>query len=361
MSGKLLERKGVGDSGPAGEDGGVAQQVEPSEAGGQGQHGQEPGKHRAPKRRRRDGAATGRRALACLAWLGAGLSGVFAYGHDYWVYRGFAPPRDPPGVKRGSLLLEHFHSQAMHAERSYLIYLPPGYAAAAARGQRFPVLYLLHGSPGDGNLFFNAAGVGVDLDELIAQKRVRPFMIVAPAGWRRHVHARHRVGRHAAWPYETLALEAVHAVDSRWATLADRGAPGDRRQLGGRLRGGQRRPAPPAPVLSRRGLVGLLHAGWLQRPVRRAPRGRLWTRTAPAIYVPSMAPALHRLPFHAYIYSGRHELPAKGNAVFARELAGAGAGVDFATLPGGHTWELWRAQAPRMLLFAANWFASAGG
>ena len=71
------------------------------------------------------------------------------------------PPRDPAGVTAGRLLRSRFHSPALRGEHEYDLYLPPGYAAAAAAGQRFPVVYLLHGAPGWPQRFTDAGDIGV--------------------------------------------------------------------------------------------------------------------------------------------------------------------------------------------------------
>src|SRR5947208_14763597 len=82
-------------------------------------------------------------ALAVLAWILAGLIGGYTYLHRYDLYRGFAAPVTPAGVARGTLRTVSFHSAGTGRDERYLVYLPPGYAAAAAQGRRFPVLYLL--------------------------------------------------------------------------------------------------------------------------------------------------------------------------------------------------------------------------
>jgi hypothetical protein len=80
--------------------------------------------------------------------VGLGVYGTFSYGEAYNTYRGFSPPVDPVGVAPGHLYHEKFYSPALGEQRRFLVYTPPGYPGAAARGARFPVLYLLHGSPG---------------------------------------------------------------------------------------------------------------------------------------------------------------------------------------------------------------------
>ncbi len=133
------------------------------------------------------------------------------------------PLARPVGVAAGKVVKVNFFSPALGRRRSYLIYLPPGYSAAAARGTRFPVLYFLHGSPGWPSLVLNAGHLGVDADVLLHQHRIRPFLIVMPDGrngtfrsdteWANTRHGR----------YEGFVLDVVRAVDSRWSTIANRG------------------------------------------------------------------------------------------------------------------------------------------
>jgi S-formylglutathione hydrolase FrmB len=80
--------------------------------------------------------------VATVAWLAAGLAGTTAYVRAYEAHRGFGAPRTPPGIPQGTLRVVSFRSPAIGRTERYLVYLPPGYAAAAARGTRFPVLYL---------------------------------------------------------------------------------------------------------------------------------------------------------------------------------------------------------------------------
>src|SRR5207302_7076470 len=120
---------------------GLSEQVQPAHPRAQRkQHEPEPGED--TERR-----MTTRRAVLgaiAVAWLLLGLYGVASYGHNYYVYRGYDPPHDPAHVAGGRLVTARFYSPALHARRSYLIYLPPGYSPRT----HYPVLYLLHGAPG---------------------------------------------------------------------------------------------------------------------------------------------------------------------------------------------------------------------
>jgi enterochelin esterase family protein len=59
------------------------------------------------------------------------------------------------------------------------VYTPPGYEVS---GGRFPVLYLLHGAGDSDNSWSTAGRAGFILDNLIAQKRSKPMLVVMPAG-----------------------------------------------------------------------------------------------------------------------------------------------------------------------------------
>src|SRR5204862_6305971 len=119
-------------------------------------------------------------AVAGLIWLAVGVYGTFSYGNAYLTYRGFPPPKDPVGVAPGHLYHEKFYSTALGKRRSFLVYTPPGYRAAAARGVRFPVLYLLHGSPGHPKKFIDVAAAGVALDTAVNHNTIRPYIIAMP-------------------------------------------------------------------------------------------------------------------------------------------------------------------------------------
>ena len=102
-----------------------------------------------------------RLALAlALAFLATGIYGAYAYVHNYSVYRGFPPPSDPHGVPAGRYVEVNFQSQALGHQDRYMVYEPPGFQQLAARGYRFPVLYLLHGTVSNALHYINVGRVG---------------------------------------------------------------------------------------------------------------------------------------------------------------------------------------------------------
>lgn len=58
------------------------------------------------------------------------------------------------------------------------VYTPPGYDQHPT--QRYPVAYLIHGSPGHAPDWFAAGGIAHQMDVLIAAHLIRPMIVVAP-------------------------------------------------------------------------------------------------------------------------------------------------------------------------------------
>jgi enterochelin esterase family protein len=59
------------------------------------------------------------------------------------------------------------------------VYTPPDYLASNAK---YPVLYLLHGGGGDEDAWVTMGRANVIMDNLIAQGRAKPVLIVMPNG-----------------------------------------------------------------------------------------------------------------------------------------------------------------------------------
>lgn len=89
---------------------------------------------------------------------------------------GFDKPRD--GIEHGKLEVVEYESKSVGTTRKATIYTPPGYTP----GKKYPVLYLLHGIGGDENEWRNGGHPEVILDNLIAEKKAEPMIIVMPNG-----------------------------------------------------------------------------------------------------------------------------------------------------------------------------------
>ena len=290
-----------------------------------------------------------------VGWAIWGLHGAVVYGTNYNKYRGFPPPRNPKGVHAGRLQSVAFYSKALKERRSYLVYLPPGYSAAAAAGQRFPVMYFLHGSPGKPEIVYNAARIGVEYDVLLHEHRIRPFLMVMPDG---RVHgASHSDTEWANTPsgrYGSFVTDVVHAVDARWATIPKR----QDRMIAGYSEGAY---AALNLSLHQLGTFGTLESwsGYTTQtasgPFAGASPSTI-EANEPNMYLPHVKAKLKRLGLRAYLYSGTHEKALDEMTSYSSQLRDAGAHVTFSVFPGYHDWALWRRRTPLMLQWASKAF-----
>ena len=82
------------------------------------------------------------------------------------------------GIAHGKLERVEYDSKSVGTRRKALVYTPPGYSA----DQKYPVLYLLHGIGGDEEEWRRGGQPNVILDNLIADKKAVPMIIVMPNG-----------------------------------------------------------------------------------------------------------------------------------------------------------------------------------
>ncbi len=83
----------------------------------------------------------------------------------------------PQPVPHGTLTTTWVPSTAMRTPRRMIVYTPPGYEGSTTK---YPVLYLLHGSGGDEEAWPIMGIANVIMDNLIAQGKSRPMIVVMP-------------------------------------------------------------------------------------------------------------------------------------------------------------------------------------
>lgn len=84
-------------------------------------------------------------------------------------------------VPHGVVIHEFFHSKITGDDRDFWVYTPPGYDPKGRT--EYPVLYLLHGLSDDASAWTTAGRANVILDNLIAQGKAKPMIMVNPLGY----------------------------------------------------------------------------------------------------------------------------------------------------------------------------------
>ncbi len=92
-----------------------------------------------------------------------------------------ALPWEINDVPHGTLHHHFYRSGVVGDDRDYYVYTPPGYDPTAR--QLYPVLYLLHGFSDDASGWTAVGRANVILDNLIAQGKAKPMIVVMPLGY----------------------------------------------------------------------------------------------------------------------------------------------------------------------------------
>ena len=101
------------------------------------------------------------------------LTNVFIIGGDRADFYKVNP------VPHGTVSRIWYDSPALGLERRMAVYTPAGYETS---GKRYPVLYLLHGMGGDEEAWISLGRTAQILDNLIAQGKAKPMIVVMPNG-----------------------------------------------------------------------------------------------------------------------------------------------------------------------------------
>src|SRR5690606_6411559 len=82
------------------------------------------------------------------------------------------------GIPHGKIDTVAYNSKTVGVKRKALVYTPPGYN----KSKKYPVLYLLHGIGGDELEWFKNGTPHIILDNLYADGKIEPMIVVLPNG-----------------------------------------------------------------------------------------------------------------------------------------------------------------------------------
>ncbi|MBN1509528.1 MAG: hypothetical protein JW955_21955 [Sedimentisphaerales bacterium] len=162
---------------------------------------------------------------------------LYFYGAGRWGSGVECPGKDQDfyalkDVPHGQVRQVLYYSKSTNATRRCFVYTPPDYDKDTTR--RYPVLYLQHGGGEDETSWPNQGKTHLIMDNLIAEGKARPFIIVMDNGtWsmpgRDRPPRRGEGGQRGAWPpagwadgfQKTLLEDIIPMIDANFRTLAD--------------------------------------------------------------------------------------------------------------------------------------------
>lgn len=273
-----------------------------------------------------------------------GAGPLLTYGPTINLYHSVSRPGSM-AVPHGTVMQRTFLSPILgNIQRTYWIYLPPSYAPSPQ--QHYPVLYLLHGSPGGPVDWFQAAHVATTTDALLAERKIRETILIGVDGngpiyrfseWANSFDGRQRME-------DALVKDLVPFIDAHYRTLAH----ASDRAIGGLSMGGYgavnialHHPDVFHGVMS----VG----GYFQAegPIFGSGVGSDVYRqlNSPSFFVqtPAGKHALAQLTMVIGISTGDGRYYKEGLAWYRQTLA-IKASVRLLTAVGGHSWLVWAKQ-----------------
>lgn len=249
------------------------------------------------------------------------------------------------GAAKGTIVQTRYASASLHgAIRTAYIYLPPSYVTNVT--QRYPTLYLLHGSPGGPYDWLKAAHVAAITGALTAAGKMREAILVFPDGngpiirsseWANTYDGRQMIEN-------AIVHDLVAYVDSHFRTIASPTF----RAIGGLSEGGYGAANIALHHPDVFGTAICLSGYYLaQGPVFGGTSANALSYqryNSPLLYIqtPAGFQAMRRLIF--VIGDGTEDgYYFQQSTTFARALQRDHALVTFISSKGGHSWTLWTA------------------
>jgi enterochelin esterase family protein len=237
---------------------------------------------------------------------------------------------DAQQVPHGEIRTDWYDSKSLGSIRRVTIYTPPGYDASGKT--KYPVLYLFHGANADETAWTRLGHVNLILDNLLAARKMKPFVVVMPFGYPSEAAAQGGSGgRGFAGITEDFSKDlrgdVIPFVESHYRVAADR----DHRAIAGLSMGG---------VESLE--IGLNHLELFSYV------GGFSAAVSPAEFPKSMAglvadPKAANAQLHLlWIGCGTDDGLFPASTSFSKFLDDAQVKHEFYKIPGAHTWIVWR-------------------
>ncbi len=138
-------------------------------------------------------------------------------------------------IERGKVETVAYPSKTVGVERKMVVYTPPGYS----KDSKYPVLYLLHGIGDNENGWTRTGSADVILDNLYADKKIAPMIVVMPNGRASaqpqpaNIFEQSNIEAYAVFEKDLLD-DIIPYIESHYPALADR----EHRALAGLSMGG---------------------------------------------------------------------------------------------------------------------------
>lgn len=267
-------------------------------------------------------------------------SAISESNNNVWslVYVSGADFMDTKDVPHGAVSSVTYYSSALKRFRRMHVYTPAGYESGEGK---FPVFYLLHGAGDCDEAWTSVGRAGFILDNLIAEKKAKPMVIVMPAGHTGPLGFGRRGGSESRPPVDEFVQDfendILPHIEKNYRVYTDR----QHRAIAGLSMGGAQTLNVGIRNLDKFAYVGVYSSGifGITGGRRGGSSGPSWEeQNKKALDDASLKNGLKSVWFA----TGKDDFLIETSRATVKMLEKHGFSVVFKETDGGHTWINWR-------------------
>jgi enterochelin esterase family protein len=248
-------------------------------------------------------------------------------------------------VPHGTVTKIWYKSEVLGFQRRVYVYTPAGYETGT---QKYPVFYLLHGAGGDEDAWTNMGRTAQIMDNLIAQGKAKPMIVVMTNGNANQAGAQNEVPplpptgeqgmagfqRYAGKFEEHLVKDVVPFIEKNYRTLTGK----DNRAIAGLSMGGMHTQTITNDNPGMFGYIGVYSMG-IMTMGQQNPEAAAKLEQERIVKLTALKNSGYKL---YWIACGKDDFVYKGVVTLRETLDKVGLKYIYRESTGGHTWANWR-------------------
>jgi len=234
-------------------------------------------------------------------------------------------------VPHGDIRIKKYFSPVTNSWRQFYIYTPPGYDDNI--NERYPVLYILHGGGEDERGWATQGKADLILDNLIAEKKARPMLVVMPDANLGAAGFSSDAVENSLRLFEREMKQAIIPfVEKNYRTSNDANG----RTLAGLSLGGLHTLYTGFNNTNMFSYLGVFSSGWILPMLDK-------TANTQYSFIKSNEPAISKNLKSLWIaMGGKEDIAYKNCQTMLAKFDEMGIKYTYSEYPGGHTWPVWR-------------------
>ncbi len=227
-------------------------------------------------------------------------------------------------VPHGAVAQRYYYSSSLGTTRRMHVWTPAGYETST---EALPVLYLIHGGGDTDNSWPGVGQAGFILDNLLAEGKMVPMIVVMPNGTIATESLEGEVPLFAA----DMMNDIIPFVEKNYRVIADK----DHRAMAGLSMGGLETLETGLPNYKDFGYLYVLSSGWFANDTE--------TYAKKAVFLKEIAADFNdTVRLLAFTQGGPEDIAYNNCIAMLKLFDDAGIHYEFSEMPGGHSWHVWR-------------------